>query len=139
MARAIVEDLEDEDLSSDASEVIPAARTKLEEKARPKQLRRTERQQRSTSNDSVAVVISGPSNPWEYAPFRGDTTVESVLEEWLGQDGKPWFKIEFEDGSQDEVSALLLARTEFWDVYPIYTLYFQEKQVLLSVIPHVLV
>ncbi len=111
MARVTVEDSEDEGSTSDTSEMIPAARIEPEKKVRPKQLGGAGRQQSSASDDSIAVVVSGPSNPWEYAPFKGDTTVENVLEEWLGQDGKPWFKIEFEDGHQDEVSALLLAPT----------------------------
>ena len=60
----------------------------------------------SSENSSIAVMVSAPARPWEYAPFQGDTTVDSVLEEFEDPDGDIWYKIEFEDGKKQDVSWL---------------------------------
>lgn len=52
----------------------------------------------------VAVVVPPPINPWEYQPFTGDTTVDSILEVFEDSDGVRHYKIEYEDGKQEEVS-----------------------------------
>jgi chromodomain-helicase-DNA-binding protein 4 len=52
----------------------------------------------------VAVVVPPPTNPWEYQPFTGNTTVDSVLEDFEDSDGQRYYKIEYEDGEQNEVS-----------------------------------
>jgi chromodomain-helicase-DNA-binding protein 4 len=58
-----------------------------------------------TKEGKIAVMISPPSRPWEYQPFRGDTTVDNVLEEFETADGQVWYKIEFEDGRKQDVSS----------------------------------
>jgi len=63
-----------------------------------------ERSQGRGSEDAIAVMVPAPSKPWEYAPWRGDTTVEAVLEELEGDDGQLGYKIEFEDGRKEDVS-----------------------------------
>jgi hypothetical protein len=57
------------------------------------------------SEDRLAVVVPAPTRPWEYQPFRGDTTVDTVLEEIKGPDSQRWFHIEYEDGRKENVSA----------------------------------
>lgn len=54
--------------------------------------------------DSVSVLVPAPARPWEYQPFRGDTTVDTVQGELEGPDGFMWYKIEFEDGKKADVS-----------------------------------
>jgi hypothetical protein len=49
-------------------------------------------------------MVSGPARPWEYQPFHGSTTVDSVLEELEGPGGKLFYKIEYEDGRGEDVS-----------------------------------
>lgn len=56
--------------------------------------------------NKIAVMVSPPKNPWEYQPFRGDTTVDTILEEFEGPDGKFWYKIEYEDGRRQDVGTL---------------------------------
>ena len=58
----------------------------------------------SASDAAIAVMVSAPARPWEYQPFRGDTTVDTVLEEIDGPGGKLWYKIEYEDGRKENVS-----------------------------------
>ena len=63
----------------------------------------------STQEDTIAVMVpavmvSGPLRPWEYQPFQGATTVDSVLEELEGPGGKRFYKIEYEDGRKEDVS-----------------------------------
>ncbi|KUJ15594.1 uncharacterized protein LY89DRAFT_719327 [Mollisia scopiformis] len=53
---------------------------------------------------AVAVLLSPPKNPWEYQPFKGHTTVDSILEVFEGTNGEHRYKIEYEDGNQEEVS-----------------------------------
>jgi hypothetical protein len=38
------------------------------------------RKREKNSDDSIAVMVPAPERPWEYQPFRGDTTVDTVLE-----------------------------------------------------------
>ena len=61
-------------------------------------------QGRDSAEDGFAVMVPAPARPWEYQPWRGDTTVETVLEEVEGLDGKQMYKIEFEDGRKEDVS-----------------------------------
>lgn len=60
----------------------------------------------SESSNVVAVMVAGPARPWEYAPFQGATTVDSVLAEFAGPKGDIWYKIEFEDGKKQDVSLI---------------------------------
>jgi chromodomain-helicase-DNA-binding protein 4 len=64
----------------------------------------------STQEDTIAVMVSGPARPWEYQPFHGSTTVDSVLEELEGPGGKLFYKIEYEDGRREDVSVQLPIR-----------------------------
>jgi len=62
------------------------------------------RASRDNSEDKIAVLVAGPSRPWEYQPYRGNTTVDRVLEELKGPNGQVWYTIEYEDGKKQKVS-----------------------------------
>jgi hypothetical protein len=62
-----------------------------------------------TAEDKIAVMVPAPSRPWEYEPYRGDTTVDTVLEEFKKPGGEIWYKIEYEDGRKEDVSMLYLS------------------------------
>lgn len=70
-------------------------------RASPRAFEPTERE-----SNSVAVLVPPPARPWEYQPFQGDTTVDTVLEDIEGSDGVHRYKIEYEDGQQEEVSRI---------------------------------
>jgi hypothetical protein len=53
---------------------------------------------------SIAVLVPPPVRPWEYAPFRGHITIDTVLEEVEGPGGERWFLVEYEDGNKEKVS-----------------------------------
>ncbi|KAG9244217.1 PHD/FYVE-zinc-finger like domain-containing protein [Calycina marina] len=57
-----------------------------------------------TAEDKKKAFIGGPSRPWEYEPYSGNTTVDSVLEELEGPNGKAWYNIEYEDGNKQKIS-----------------------------------
>ncbi|KAF8847695.1 hypothetical protein BDZ45DRAFT_681726 [Acephala macrosclerotiorum] len=77
-------------------------RSVLSHRFRASPLRAFEQTERERS--SVAVLVPPPARPWEYQPFQGDTTVDTVLEDIEGSDGVHRYKIEYEDGQQEEVS-----------------------------------
>lgn len=58
----------------------------------------------ATGESRIAVVVPAPSRPWEYLPFRGATTVDTVLEELERPGEDSWYKIEYEDGREENVS-----------------------------------
>jgi hypothetical protein len=59
----------------------------------------------STSEEKrIAVMIEGPSRPWEYQPYVADMTVDTVLAELDPKGGKVWYRIEYEDGRREDVS-----------------------------------
>jgi chromodomain-helicase-DNA-binding protein 4 len=62
--------------------------------------------QTDRERSSVAVLVPPPARPWEYQPFQGDTTVDTVLEGIEDSDGVYRYKIEYEDGRQEEVSRI---------------------------------
>jgi chromodomain-helicase-DNA-binding protein 4 len=62
---------------------------------------------RAPAEDSIAVMVPVPARPWEYQPFSGDTTVDSVLEEIEGPDGGVWYRIDYETGKKEDVSLQL--------------------------------
>ncbi|TVY50208.1 Chromatin remodeling factor mit1, partial [Lachnellula cervina] len=70
----------------------------------PQMSRDDRSQDRKSTEDGFAVMVPPPARPWEYQPWRGDTTVETVLEEVEELDGKQMYKIEFEDGRKENVS-----------------------------------
>ncbi|RDL37854.1 p-loop containing nucleoside triphosphate hydrolase [Venustampulla echinocandica] len=57
-----------------------------------------------SSDGSIAVVVPAPARPWEYQPWRGDTTVDTVLEEIETRDGQLHYKVEYEDGREGTVA-----------------------------------
>ena len=59
----------------------------------------------STSEEKrIAVMVQGPSRPWEYQPFVEDKTVDVVLAEVDKPGGEIWYRIEYEDGRREDVS-----------------------------------
>ncbi|EHK96142.1 putative Chromatin remodeling factor mit1 [Glarea lozoyensis 74030] len=48
-------------------------------------------------------MVPPPARPWEYKPYRGDTTVDSVQAEVEGSNGEMEYKIEYEDGKKATV------------------------------------
>lgn len=62
-------------------------------------------QGKPSRQDSIRVLVPAPARPWEYQPWRGDTTVDMVLDEFESSDGQLVYKIEFEDGRKEDVSA----------------------------------
>lgn len=76
-----------------------------------------EAQQQKSGAKNVSVLIDGPARPWEYQPYQGDTTVDTILEEIEGSDDERWFRIEYEDGEEDQVrgipSCQILSVTRF--------------------------
>jgi len=65
---------------------------------------RPEGRESAGKEDRIAVMVSAPARPWEYQPFRGETTVDSVLDEYENSEGEIWYKIEYEDGRKEDVS-----------------------------------
>ena len=63
---------------------------------------------RSSADAPIAVMVSGPARPWEYQPFNGDTTVDSVLEKIESHDGEDWYRIDYETGKTESVSLFTL-------------------------------
>jgi len=59
--------------------------------------------------DSLSVLVSAPARPWEYQPYQGDITVETVIKETPGPDSSIWYKIEFESGSKKKVCRAFLS------------------------------
>jgi hypothetical protein len=66
-----------------------------------------EPRKQSKVGDTFLVMVPAPKRPWEYEPFRGDSTVEAVLEEVAGPDGKTLYKIEYADGTIEDVSVIV--------------------------------
>jgi hypothetical protein len=64
-----------------------------------------DRRREKNSDDSIAVMVPAPARPWEYQPFRGDTTVDIILEVKI-MDDKEWYTIEYENGKRELVSIL---------------------------------
>ena len=62
--------------------------------------------QERSSEDSIAVMVPAPSRRWEYQPYQGDTTVDSILEEIEEPDGSIVYKVEYETGKIEDVSIL---------------------------------
>jgi hypothetical protein len=64
-----------------------------------------DRKREKKSDDSIAVMVPAPARPWEYQPYRGDTTVDAILELKI-MDDREWYTIDYEDGKRELVSAL---------------------------------
>jgi len=65
------------------------------------------RKREKNSADSIAVMVPAPARPWEYQPYRGDTTVDTIIELKIMED-REWYAIDYEDGRRDLVSVLPL-------------------------------
>jgi hypothetical protein len=57
----------------------------------------------------IEVIVPVPSRPWEYLPFVESSTIENVLGEIAKLNGETLYKIEYEDGREEDVSI---------DIYP---------------------
>jgi chromodomain-helicase-DNA-binding protein 4 len=67
------------------------------------------RMRSSTSEEKgIAVMVQGPSRPWEYQPFVEENTVDTVLVEIDEPGGKVLYRIEYEDGRREDVSITVL-------------------------------
>lgn len=64
------------------------------------------RPQTGRSGSVLAVLLSPVKNPWEYQPFKGNTTVDTILKDFKGIDGVHRYTIEYEDGNQEDVSSV---------------------------------
>jgi hypothetical protein len=71
----------------------------------PQVLRDDEPQARTSASEEkrFAVMVQGPSRPWEYQPFVADQTVDEVLAEIDKPGGQVWYRIEYEDGRREDV------------------------------------
>jgi len=63
------------------------------------------RKREKNSADSIAVMVPAPARPWEYQPYRGDTTVDTIIELKIVDDME-WYTIDYEDGKRELVSVL---------------------------------
>ena len=81
------------------------------------------RGRRCTSEDNrIAVMVQGPSRPWEYQPFVEDNTVDTVLAEVDEPGGGVKYRIEYEDGRREDVSIRihLLCFGYLWHLFLFY-------------------
>ncbi|RKF60145.1 CHD3-type chromatin-remodeling factor PICKLE [Erysiphe neolycopersici] len=53
---------------------------------------------------NIAVIVPTPVRKWEYVPIGTNTTVNTVLGILYGRHRETMYKIEYEDGIEDEVS-----------------------------------
>lgn len=56
---------------------------------------------------ALSVLVSAPARPWEYQPLQGATTVGKVVENIQGPAGSTWYRIEYENDTEDTVSRIL--------------------------------
>lgn len=56
----------------------------------------------------IAVIVPAPTRPWEYQTFEGTTTVDAVLKEIKKPGQEAWYRIEYEDGREEDVSIQFL-------------------------------
>ncbi|KAE9377939.1 hypothetical protein N431DRAFT_435109 [Stipitochalara longipes BDJ] len=68
----------------------------------PPQKPREDRKREKNSDDSIAVMVPAPARPWEYQPYRGDTTVDTIIELKV-MDDREWYTIDYEDGKRELV------------------------------------
>jgi hypothetical protein len=92
------EDEEDRETSLPQSTLSHRFRQSRQKPAEDRQIERN-------SDDSIAVIVPAPERRWEYQPYRGDTTVDSVIEAKVIDD-REWYTIDYEDGRRELVSVL---------------------------------
>lgn len=90
--------------SPDEEDELTAPHSGLSHRFRKSPSRAASEVSKASRASSIAIVLSGPSKPWEYKAFDGDETVDAVLNEIEGRDDGLWYKIEYESGRQEEVS-----------------------------------
>lgn len=116
---ALTDYVSDSEDSSDVIDLIPTPKKKDDKepslpgsalshrfRASP-QVQRDEQPPAKTSASTqkrIAVMVQGPSRPWEYQPFVADQTVDEVLAEIDKPGGEVWYRIEYEDGRREDVS-----------------------------------
>ena len=85
---------------------LPASTLSHRFKASPEVRQDEERLVRNSASKEkkIAVMVQGPSRPWEYQPFVADQTVDEVLAEIDQPGGDVWYRIEYEDGRREDVS-----------------------------------
>lgn len=54
------------------------------------------------------MVVSGPERKWEYIRFSPSTTVNVILRELRGPDDESLYKVEYDDGVEEDVSINLI-------------------------------
>ena len=64
-----------------------------------------DRKRDKNSDDSIAVLVPPPARPWEYQAYKGDTTVDSVIEKKT-VDEMDIYTVEYEDGRKEAVSIM---------------------------------
>lgn len=67
----------------------------------------------SRDGSAIAIEVPPPNNREEYQAFTGDTTVDYILEDFEDSDGVRYYRVEFEDGNQDEVSLIEMSHSHF--------------------------
>lgn len=60
----------------------------------------------SRDGSAIAIEVPPPINRSEYQAFTGNTTVDYILEDFEDSGGVRYYRVEFEDGNQDEVSRI---------------------------------
>ncbi|RDW58030.1 hypothetical protein BP6252_13441 [Coleophoma cylindrospora] len=81
------------------------------QRSRNNRLDEQETKNRQQSREkSLAIVLPGPSKPWEYQRYDHSTTVDEILEELEGSQGQRSYRIQFEDGSTEILSPDHLSR-----------------------------
>ncbi|CAD6505123.1 BgTH12-00618 [Blumeria graminis f. sp. triticale] len=59
---------------------------------------------RIAKNNAIAVIVPKPKNKWKYQPFQPSTTVKAILESLSDSNIKQKYKIEYDDGLEEEAS-----------------------------------
>ena len=49
-------------------------------------------------------TLPAPVRPWEYMRFPPSTTVENILAEIKNPKGETWYRVEYDDGLEEDVS-----------------------------------
>ena len=103
-----IEDLHTPEPQDEASKAQSPPRSTLSHRFRESPQKPPEpRKREKNSDDSIAVMVPAPARPWEYQPYRGDTTVDTVIELKI-MEGREWYTIDYEDGKRELVSILPL-------------------------------
>lgn len=80
------------------------AKSGLSHRFREPPLPTQNRSQDGSESKRIEIIVPTPSRPWEYLPLAESNKVEKVLGEIRKSNEETWYKIEYEDGREDEVS-----------------------------------